>query len=78
MPFYRKKWFWVLAFMGLAAGLLFLRCSQKAVEVRTGHAKRQLLEITVTATSTGTIKSDTEVKVAAQRVGMVSAVHVLE
>ncbi len=78
MPFYRKKWFWVLAFMGLAAGLLFLRCSQKAVEVGTGYAKRQLLEITVTSTSTGTIKSDTEVKVAAQRAGMISAVHVLE
>ena len=40
--------------------------------------KCQPLEITVTATSTGTIKSDTEVKVAAQRAGRISALHVLE
>jgi len=74
----KKKWIWALALVAAAAGLLYWRSAAGMVEVRTDRAKRQLLEITVTATATGTLKSDTEIKITAQRVGRVSELPVVE
>jgi RND family efflux transporter MFP subunit len=72
-----KKWIWALIAV-LVVGFLIFRGMGKAVEVRTERAKKQLLELTVTATATGTVKSDTEVKITAQRSGRISTINVVE
>ncbi len=72
-----KKWIFVLLGVFIV-GLIIVRGMNKAVEVRTELAKRQLLELTVTATATGTVKSDTEVKITAQRAGRISSINVVE
>lgn len=43
-----------------------------AIKVKTQAVKRMGLNITVTATSTGTIKSDNEAKITAQRIGRIT------
>jgi RND family efflux transporter MFP subunit len=77
MALREKRWIWVLIVV-LVVGFLIFRGMGKAVEVRTERAKRQLLELTVTATATGTVKSDTEVKITAQRAGRISTINVVE
>ncbi len=78
MSFYRKFSFWfILAILSVAA-FFFLKKSLSSVEVKTYTVKRQELLITVTATSTGTIKSDKEVKVTAQRIGKIEKLFVEE
>lgn len=78
MFFKLKKIHWVVVILVLAVGFLYIRSAGKSLEVKTEIAKPQVLETTVTATATGTIKSDTEVKVTAQRAGRVAKIHVLE
>ncbi len=74
----RKRWPWILLLVILVGGFFLWWSSRGAVEVRTEHARRQIMELTVTPTATGTIKSDTEVKVTAQRSGRVSEIEVVE
>ncbi|MGD8351776.1 MAG: biotin/lipoyl-binding protein, partial [Nitrospirota bacterium] len=74
----RKRWPWILLLVIAAGGFFLWWTSQSAVEVRTELARRQLMELTVTPTSTGTVRSDTEVKVTAQRSGRVSEIEVVE
>ena len=57
---------------------LILKRTFSAVEVKTAPVNRQELAITVTATSTGTIKSETEVKITAQRIGKITKLYVEE
>ncbi|MEK7741461.1 MAG: efflux RND transporter periplasmic adaptor subunit, partial [Nitrospirota bacterium] len=55
-----------------------LKRTFSAVDVKTTTVNRQELAITVTATSTGTIKSETEVKITAQRIGKITKLFVEE
>lgn len=64
--------------VAVSAGFLYIRGANKSLEVRTEAVGRRVLEITVTATATGTVKSDTEVKVTAQRTGKIHRIHVVE
>ncbi|MDP2279386.1 MAG: hypothetical protein Q8K51_14310, partial [Nitrospirota bacterium] len=63
MPFYRKRIFWFLSAIILLVMFFILKGTFSAVDVKTTPVNRQELAITVTATSTGTIKSETEVKI---------------
>lgn len=51
--------------------IFIMRNYFNAIKVRSWVANRQRLDITVTATSTGTIKSDNEAKITAQRTGKI-------
>ncbi|MDP2279347.1 MAG: efflux RND transporter periplasmic adaptor subunit [Nitrospirota bacterium] len=78
MPFYRKRIFWFLSAIILLAMFFILKRTFSAVDVKTTPVSRQELAITVTATSTGTIKSETEVKITAQRIGKITKLFVEE
>jgi HlyD family secretion protein len=78
MQFYRKFSFWTLVVVLLLAAFFVYKKASVAIEVKTERAVRQRLDITVTATSTGTIKSDEDIKVTAQRLGRVSRLYVEE
>ncbi len=78
MPFYRKRIFWFLAAIILLILFFILKRTFSAVDVKTTTVNRQELAITVTATSTGTIKSETEVKITAQRIGKITKLFVEE
>lgn len=56
----------------LMVSVIIFRKNLTTIEVRTETVKRQLLAITVTATSTGTIKSDEEAKITAMRPGRIT------
>lgn len=71
--FYKKKWFWLsVSVLTLIVALLALKERLAGVDVKTEHIKKGLLTITVTATSTGTIKSDNEARIVAQRTGKIT------
>lgn len=78
MPLYRKWSFWILLIAVLLTAFFILRKNFTAVEVKTAVIKKQELAITVTATSTGTIKSEKEVKITAQRIGKITKLYVEE
>lgn len=78
MPFYKRLSFWFLTGVVFLAAFFILRKTFNAVEVKVLPVKRQGFVITVTATSTGTIKSDREVKITAQRIGEISRLLVEE
>lgn len=73
IKFYKNKWLWVIASIILfLIVLFFFRKNLDRISVKADPVKRQALVITVTATSTGTIKSDNEAKIVAQRVGRIT------
>lgn len=78
MPFYRKRIFWFLSAIILLVMFFILKRTFSSVDVKTTPVSRQELAITVTATSTGTIKSETEVKITAQRIGKITKLFVEE
>lgn len=78
MSFYRKRSFWFFSAIILLVMFFILKRTFSAVDVKTTPVNRQELAITVTATSTGTIKSETEVKVTAQRIGKITKLFVEE
>lgn len=78
MMLYRKTGFWLLLLLTGVIAFFVLRGMYSKVEVKTVPVERRDFEVTVTATATGTIKSDDEVKVSAQRAGRVSKLHVVE
>ncbi len=55
----------------ISAAILLLKIS-KAVDVKTATVQRQPFLITVTATSTGTIKAKTEARISSQRTGKIT------
>lgn len=60
----------VLVFISAAVILLFK--ISKGVDVKTATVQRQPFLITVTATSTGTIKAETEARISSQRTGRIT------
>jgi multidrug resistance efflux pump len=74
-----KRWsFWIILIAMLLTVLFILKMTFSAVDVKTTPVSRQEIAITVTATSTGTIKSETEVKITAQRIGKITKLFVEE
>ncbi len=79
MSFYRKKWFWAVAIIFLLSSSLFIYLELFNLQsVRVLKAARQRLIITVTATSTGTIKSDHEARITARRAGRITSLMIEE
>ncbi|MBI4684048.1 MAG: efflux RND transporter periplasmic adaptor subunit [Nitrospirae bacterium] len=78
MSFYKKISFWFFLVLIFLAAFFIIKRSFNAIEVKVSPVKRQELTITVTATSTGTIKSGTEMKITAQRAGRISKLSVEE
>lgn len=73
MGSYKKKWGWLAVFIVLLPlAIIIFRKNLTVIEVRTEPAKRQHLAVTVTATSTGTIKADDEAKITVMRPGRIT------
>lgn len=75
MKFHRKKWFAVTAILLAVIVSVILRKTFTYIDVRVEPVRMQNLTITVTATSTGTIKSDNEAKITARRTGRVTRLY---
>lgn len=73
--FFVKKRLWILAILALIIIAIFIAGNFNSIKVKTEVVKRRNIEITVTATSTGTIKSDTEAKITAQRIGSITRLY---
>jgi len=78
MPLYKKWAFWFFSLIIVLIAFFILKRAFASIDVKVLPAKRQELTITVTATSTGTIKSDKEMKITAQRIGRISRLFVEE
>ncbi len=78
MKLYKRFSFWTFVAVALLVGYFVFKQATASIPVRTETVKRQNIDITVTATSTGTIKSDDEIQIAAQRPGRISALYVEE
>lgn len=78
MIFYKRITFWLFLILASAVLIFVLKNRFASIEVKTQISSRQSLELTVSAIATGTIKSDMEVKVTAQRIGRLSRLLVEE
>jgi len=78
VAFYKRWGFRVLSIALILIAFFIFKKIFSAVDVKTTVVNRQELAITVTATSTGTIKSETEVKITAQRIGKITRLYVEE
>lgn len=79
MSFYRNKWLWAVAVIFLLSSSLFIYLKLFNLQsVKVLKAVRQRLIITVTATSTGTIKSDHEARITARRTGRITSLMIEE
>jgi HlyD family secretion protein len=68
---FNKKILAISTFLLLVLILIFSLLKNQSIEVKTQVIKRQPFLITVTATSTGTIKAETEANISAQRSGRI-------
>jgi len=75
---YKKISFWLILLAVLVPAIFLYRSTVKGLEVNGYLVKKKDLIITVTGTSTGTVKADNEVKLSAQRVGRISRLAVEE
>ncbi|MBM4135874.1 MAG: efflux RND transporter periplasmic adaptor subunit [Nitrospira sp.] len=78
MPLYKRFSFYIFVFALLGIAAFIVNKTFKAVEIKTVRVERQNLTVTVTATSTGTIKADEEVRLTAQRIGRISKLYIKE
>ncbi|MBI5026192.1 MAG: efflux RND transporter periplasmic adaptor subunit [Nitrospirae bacterium] len=76
--FYKRFRFWAVIIVIVITGFIFYRARFNTVSVRAIEVKKQHLEITVTATSTGTVKAEEEVRITAQRQGRITNLYVEE
>jgi len=76
--FYKRFSFWILIILLGLLGFFFFRGYFTPVEVKGISVKRQNIEVTVTGTSTGVVKSEVEVNITAQRTGKIAKLYVEE
>lgn len=78
MVFYKKISFYLILLAVIITVFFLYRSTVSRLEVNGYLLKKRDLVISVTGTSTGTIKADREVKLSAQRVGRISKLYVEE
>lgn len=78
MPLYKRFSFYIVICVLLGIAVFIVNKTFKAVEIKAVRVERQDITVTVTATSTGTIKADEEVRLTAQRIGRISKLHIKE
>ncbi len=74
----KKKLFWLILLVCIILAFVIYRATVRGVQVNGYLVKKKDLVISVTGTSTGTIKADNEVKLSAQRIGRISRLAVEE
>ncbi len=78
MVIFKKKSFYLALLAIIIPLILLYRATSRGLEVNGYVAKKMDLVVSVTGTSTGTIKADREVRVSAQRTGRISRLFVME
>lgn len=78
MVLYKKISFWLILLVIIIPAFFIYKATLRGLEVNGAVVKKKDLVISVTGTSTGTIKADKEVKLSAQRVGRISKLYVEE
>jgi len=78
MVLYKKISFWLILLIVIALAFFLYRTTLRGLEVNGYQVKKKDLVISVTGTSTGTIKADKEVRLSAQRMGRISKLYVEE
>jgi len=78
MVFYKKLSFYLIFLSVFILAFFLYRSTLRGLDVNGYLLKKKDLVISVTGTSTGTIKADREVKLSAQRVGRISKLYVEE
>ncbi len=76
--FYRKISFWILILIIGILVVFFYKKHFTPITVKAVSVERQDLDVTVTATSTGIVKSNVEVNITAQRPGKIVNLYVEE
>jgi HlyD family secretion protein len=78
MVFYKKLSFYLILLAVIIPAFFLYKSTLRGLEVNGYQVKKKDLVISVTGTSTGTIKADKEVKLSAQRLGRISKLNVEE
>jgi HlyD family secretion protein len=78
MLLYKKISFWLILLIVIVSAFFLYKTTLRGLEVNGYLVKKKDLVISVTGTSTGTIKADKEVRLSAQRIGRVAKLHVEE
>ncbi len=78
MTVHKKFSFWAIVLVLVVTGLFTAKKMLSSIEVKGFAVKKKDLVISVTGTSTGTVKADIEVKLTAQRTGTVAKLYIEE
>jgi len=78
MLLHKKIFFWLILLVVIVSAFFLYKTTLRGLEVNGYLVKKKDLVISVTGTSTGTIKADKEVRLSAQRIGRVEKLHVEE
>ncbi len=78
MVLYKKISFWLIIIVIIIPAFFLYKATLRGMEVNGYLVKKKDLVISVTGTSTGTIKADKEVRLSAQRMGRISKLYVEE
>jgi RND family efflux transporter MFP subunit len=78
MTVHKKFSFWAIVLIIAIAALFSARKMLSSIEVKGYEVKKKDLVISVTGTSTGTVKADIEVKLTAHRTGTVAKLYIEE
>jgi multidrug resistance efflux pump len=78
MTVHKKFSFWAIVLVLVVTGLFTAKKMLSSIEVKGFAVEKKDLVISVTGTSTGTVKADIEVKLTAQRTGTVAKLYIEE
>jgi HlyD family secretion protein len=78
MLLHKKIFFWLILLVAIVSAFFMYKTTLRGLEVNGYLVKKKDLVISVTGTSTGTVKADKEVRLSAQRIGRVAKLHVEE